>query len=64
VQEAFTYVRLPTGKTVPEPNKFSDLLMAWLIAQQTALLLPVRRRKPKGRRRGDPYGRRDSITGY
>lgn len=49
VSEMQTYVRLETGKTVPEKDKYADLLMAWLIAQQVAIEKPVR--KPKGERK-------------
>lgn len=40
--ELGSYVRLSTGKTLPEPGKFADLLMAWLIGQQVADELPPR----------------------
>ena len=60
--EMLTYVRTETGKTEPEPGKFSDLLMSWMIAQVVADLMPLRRPatgKPKRKRHI-----RDSVTGY
>lgn len=47
VSEMQTYIRLSTGKTLPERGKFADLLVAWLIAQQVAQELPLRVSKPK-----------------
>ena len=41
--EMRTYVRLDNGKMVPESGKFSDLLMAYLIAKQVAHELPILR---------------------
>ena len=43
-----TYIRDPRGKTGPEPNHFSDCLMAWMIAQQIALEKPVRPQRKRG----------------
>jgi hypothetical protein len=40
--EYLTYIRSDTGKTLPERGKFSDRLMAFLIAKQIALELPLR----------------------
>ena len=42
-EELATYVRLPSGKSEPEPGKYADRLMAWQIAQQVALEKPVKR---------------------
>jgi hypothetical protein len=40
--ELTTYVKDPkTGKTGPEPDAFSDLLMAFAMAQQVALEMPI-----------------------
>lgn len=36
-----TYIKLPNGKTGPEENAFSDLLMAFGVAQQVAMEWPV-----------------------
>lgn len=38
-----TFVKDSHGKPVPAPGERSDLLMAWLIAQQVRLELPLRR---------------------
>lgn len=38
-----TFVKDNQGKPVPAPGERSDLLMAWLIAQQVRLELPVKR---------------------
>lgn len=63
--ELLTYVRGPDGRSGPSDGKFSDLLMAWMIAQQVARekpLLPARRR---GQGRPLRYAQpRDSRTGY
>lgn len=45
VGEMETYIRTSTGKMIPEHGKFSDLLMAYLIAQQVAIEKPIPRRK-------------------
>lgn len=42
VGELGTYVKDERGRTLPEPGKNSDLLMAWLIGQQVAHEKPVR----------------------
>jgi hypothetical protein len=62
-REMLTYIRNDSGKTLPERGKFSDRLMAWLIAQQIALELAVRERKQKSDR---PLGYRprNPIVGY
>lgn len=60
--EMLSYVKLPSGKTQPERGKFSDLLMAWLIAQQVALEEPLRRIRTGERRRAQMI--RDPVTGY
>jgi hypothetical protein len=62
-REFLTYIRNDSGKTMPERGKFSDRLMAWLIAQQVATELPLRARKPKSDR---PLGYqpKNPHTGY
>ena len=45
--EMKTFVRDPKGKVGPEPNRFSDLLMAYMIAQQVANLKPIKRPRKK-----------------
>jgi hypothetical protein len=65
LQEMLTYVKTENGQTQPEPGKFSDLLMAWLIVQQVALMLPIRQRKKKASKRPRLVHRaRDPVTGY
>jgi hypothetical protein len=59
--EMLTYIRLPSGKMRPEKGKFADLLLAWMIAQQVALQMPVRR---KVERRQVSYRARNPKTGY
>lgn len=63
--EMLTYVRAPNGKTGPEPGKYSDRLMAWLIAQIVRRLLPAL--PPEGEEQGGPiatFAPRDPRTGY
>lgn len=60
--EMQTYTREDTGKMKPSPGKFSDLLMAEMIAQQVATLMPIRRPVPRSQRRRRRV--RDSVTGY
>lgn len=63
--EMRTYVRDEKGKTDPEPGKFSDRLMAWLIAQQVAQELPVKRNySGDSRPRHTGFRARDPVTGY
>ena len=57
--ELSTYVRNERGKMGPEPGKFSDLLMAYMIAQQVAGELPVKHDRPI-----QSYRPRDPVTGY
>lgn len=61
-REMLTYIRNDSGKTMPERGKFSDRLMAWLIAQQIATELPLR--APKPARRRPPRRPANPITGY
>lgn len=60
--EMLTYVRNDKGKTGAQPGEHDDLLLAWLIAQQSANELPIRSSTP--RRRNEGYGPRDPVTGY
>lgn len=60
--EALTYVRDEKGKTGPEAGRFSDLLIAYMIAQQVANEYPMRMKSG-----GTPtpvYRQRDPVTGY
>lgn len=60
--EMLTYARDPeTGKMEPEPGKFSDALMAWMIAQQVGQETPIRVPRRKGPRRQRVL---DPVTGY
>lgn len=59
-REFSTYVRTSARKTQPEAGEYADLLMAWLIAQQVAAELPIRRAKKKDDEKGRP--RRRPIT--
>ena len=59
-EELATYVRLPSGKSEPEPGKYADRLMAWQIAQQVALEKPVKR--DFGSQPARPV--RDRVTGW
>jgi hypothetical protein len=59
--EMMTYVRDEKGKTGPEPGKFSDLLIAWMIAQQVANEYPIRQKTTSTR---PVYTARDPVTGY
>lgn len=61
--ELSTYIRLSTGRMVPEKGRFADLLMAWLIAQQIAIEMPLRE-KPKQAKRAGWRRPRNPITGY
>ncbi len=60
--EMTTYVKDQKGKTGPEVNRFSDLLMAYMIAQQVAqdTVIPTEKRTNSTSTRG--Y--RDPVTGY
>jgi hypothetical protein len=63
VSEMGTYVRNEKGRTMPEPGKFSDRLMAWLIAQT------VRRQQPVMLSDDDDepapgWRPRDPVSGY
>jgi hypothetical protein len=62
--EMLTYVRHPNGSTGPQKKKFADLLMAWLIAQQVALEIPLA--LPRSKRKAPPRFSqpRDPVTGY
>jgi hypothetical protein len=62
VGEMETYVRLSTGKLVPERGKFSDVLMAWGIAQQVAIEKPIR--KPKSERGKKRASRTPPYSAY
>jgi hypothetical protein len=64
LREMLTYVKHPNGQTGPENNRFADLLMAWLIAQQVALMMPPRRIKKGPRRKRSGYHARDPVAGY
>jgi hypothetical protein len=64
LNEMTTYIKQPGGKTLPEKGHFADLLMAWLIAQQVALMQPVRQLKKKGEKRSASYRPRNARTGY
>src|SRR5690606_4633880 len=59
VHEMSTYVRTAQTKTQPEAGEYADLLMAWLIAQQVALELPLRKRP--GEKRVRPPAPRYSV---
>jgi hypothetical protein len=61
--EMFSYVRDDKGKTGPEAGRFSDLLIAYMIAQQVANEYPMRLVK-KGGTPADLYRSRDPVTGY
>ena len=61
VLEMKTHVRDSKGRSGPEAGKFNDRLMAYLIAQQVASLMPVKRAS-KRQRQG--YTPRDPVTGY
>jgi hypothetical protein len=63
VREMQTYIRLSTGKMVPERGKFSDLLMAWLIAQQVAIEKPIRKKKSDRKNQADPMMRYSAYRG-
>lgn len=56
-----SYVRLPNGRTGPEPGSFSDRLLAYMIAQQIAQekvpMAPSKGNRPRQRPR-------DSVTGW
>jgi hypothetical protein len=43
--EMLSYVKDEKGKSGPEPGRFSDLLIAWLIAQQVATEMPILRKR-------------------
>lgn len=60
--ETQTYIRDERGKTGPEPGKFSDLLIAWMIAQQVANEYPIRTRTSTTQ--APVYQVRDPVTGY
>lgn len=67
-REFATYIRDERGKTGPQGNAFSDLLMAWMIGQQIAHERPVPSAESQGsttstvrHRRRRP---RDPVTGY
>lgn len=62
ISEMTTYIRLSTGKTLPEKGKFADLLMSWLIAQFVARQLPVR--EPRKKQIAVGFQPRNSVTGY
>jgi hypothetical protein len=59
--EMQTYTRDAKGKAKPERGKYSDLLMAWLIAQAVAAETPIRSREKREPQRRRP---RDKVTGY
>lgn len=61
-QEMLTFIRTETGKTEPEPGKYSDLLMAWMISHLVADLMPLRR--PATATRAPKRRARNPITGY
>ena len=46
--EMLTYIRDDKAKTMPEPGKFSDRLIAWLIAQQVRSEIPPRLAEDEG----------------
>ena len=58
-----TYVKDERGKTGPEPGKYSDRLIAYMIAQQVARELPVKRRRTGGSGVIHTYRQRDPVTG-
>lgn len=62
-RELTTYVRRPDGRTGPEDGAFSDLLMAYMIAQQVAREKPLRAptRRVTGTGSTVPV---DPVTGY
>jgi hypothetical protein len=62
--EMFSYVRDDKGRTGPEAGRFSDLLIAYMIAQQVANEYPMRLVKKGFPGDGDLYAGRDPITGY
>lgn len=62
VGEMQTYIRTSTGKTQPERGRFADLLMAWLIAQQVALEMPIRQKRDA--KPGAGWRPSNPVTGY
>lgn len=62
--EYLHYIRNETGKTEPEPGHFADLLMAYLIGQFVANLLPMRRPKNKSPRQRMQHRPANPVTGY
>ena len=63
-REPYTYVRDERGRMGPEPGKFADALVAWMIARHVAQELPLR---PSGRSRATSTSTRplsSGVTGY
>jgi hypothetical protein len=60
-----TYIRRGSGRTGPVPGAFSDLLLAWMIAQTVASEKQPRvDRKPGELRRIVTRPTRYAVTGY
>lgn len=67
--EMLTYVRDEKGRTGPEPNKFADRLMAWLIARQVARETPLELQTEEDEDKApelaySSFRARDRVTGY
>lgn len=62
--EMLSYVRDEKGRTGPESGRFSDLVIAWMIAEQVANELPIRVAAKKGRRPVASGYSADPVTGY
>lgn len=62
--ELTTYIRDANGKTRPDSDAFSDLLMAYMIGQYVAQQVPPRPEKRPGERRGGGWEPHNPVTGY
>jgi hypothetical protein len=58
--EMLSYMKDERGRTAPAPGRFSDLLIAWMIAQQVANELPIRTRSKESA----AYRPINPVTGY
>ena len=61
--EMTTYVRDDAGRTGPEPGKYSDRLIAYMIAQQVSRELPVKHNRTGGSGVIRTYRQKDPVTG-
>lgn len=64
VKQMTTFVKNSKGKPVPAPGERSDLLMAWMIAQQVRQELPVRRAHSGGVLQGRTRRLANAKTGW